>query len=112
MSSITDKKISALIIVSALSAAATAFAAIQNFDDMLKLAWNIVNWIFTFFLVAAAIYIIVAAFMYLTAGGDQEQISKAKKQLIYAIIAIAIAALSKTIVAVVGSILGAKVPIQ
>jgi hypothetical protein len=39
-------------------------------------------------------FIIFAAFSYLTAGGDPEQVSKAKSRIIYAAVAIAVALLA------------------
>lgn len=44
----------------------------------------------TIFWIAAAGFIFYAAFLYLTAGGDSERVKKAHKQLLYAIIAIAV----------------------
>ena len=52
---------------------------------------KIMQWIFTFLLIIAVIFLFFAAFSYLTAGGDPEKLGKAKSQLIYAIVAIAIA---------------------
>ncbi|MCL5733262.1 MAG: pilin [Patescibacteria group bacterium] len=101
-------KKSAFLIVPMLLLAGTVFAAPpQNIGEVASLMWSITNWIFTFFLIFAVIYIIVAAFMYLTAGGDPEKIKNAKMQLLYAIIAIVIASLSKLIVYSVSDISGA-----
>jgi hypothetical protein len=67
---------------------------------------KIVNWITGLFFVAAILYIFYAAFLYLTAGGDDEKIKKAKSQLLYSIIAIAVALLAGTMKSIVSSILG------
>ena len=67
---------------------------------------NLINWVFFGFIILAVIFILLAAFSYLTAGGDEEKISKAKNELIYAIIAIIIAVLAKTIVSLVVGIGG------
>ncbi len=52
---------------------------------------NIVRWAQIIFFILAALFIIFAAFEYLTAGGDDEKVKKAKNMLIYAIVAIAVA---------------------
>lgn len=68
---------------------------------------TIINWIFVFLLAFAVIYILVAAYGYLTAQGDPAKIKTAQAQLTYAIWAIIIGVLAKTIVIVVANILGA-----
>ncbi len=62
---------------------------------------TVVNWLFGILLVLGIGMIIVAAFFYATAAGNDERVKKAKKTLTYAIIAIALAVLSKGIVAVI-----------
>lgn len=111
-----NKNISALIITLSTLTASSAFATApqnagglpQNAGDMIALMWRIVDWVFVFFIVTAVIYLMIASFSYLTAEGDAEKISKAKHELIYAIIAVAIASLSRAIVYAVASIIGAK----
>lgn len=60
-------------------------------SDVIRILERFLSWMFTIFLIIAAIFIILAAFNYLTAGGDDEKIKTAKKQFIYAIVAIVIA---------------------
>ena len=67
---------------------------------------NLTNWLFVGFLALASIFIILAAFQFLSGGGDPTQVSSAKKKLIFAAIAVIIATLSKGFVNVVISILG------
>jgi hypothetical protein len=55
---------------------------------------NVVRWIYILFFIIAVMFILFAAFSYLTAGGDPEQVSKAKSRIIYAAIAIAVALLA------------------
>lgn len=110
MNWINHQKAPVLVIIMFIAAAGFVFAALpQNASEMVTLMWSIVNWVFTFFIIVAAIYIIIAAFMYLTAQGDAEEISKAKRQLIYAIIAIVIASLSELIVYSIAGIVGATI---
>jgi len=67
---------------------------------------NLTNWLFIGFLLLATIFILLAAFQYLTGGGDPTQTSAARKKLIYAVGAVIIATLAKGFVAVARSILG------
>ena len=55
---------------------------------------GVVRWIYIIFFVVAVMFILFAAFNYLTAGGDSEKVTAAKNQLIYAAIAIAVALLA------------------
>jgi len=54
----------------------------------------IVKWVYIIFFTLAVLFILFAAFTYLTAGGEAEAVSKAKTQLIYAAVAIAVALLA------------------
>jgi hypothetical protein len=54
-------------------------------------AKKIVVWIIGVFWIVAVAMVIWAAFLYLTAGGNEEKIKEAKKRLLYAVIAAAIA---------------------
>lgn len=70
-------------------------------NDVIKLINNIAKWFYNIVLALAVIFALIAAFHYLTAGGNPQTIQKANKQLLYAVIAVivAIAAFSiKTIV--------------
>lgn len=66
---------------------------------------NILNWFFAIFLVAAVFFLLWAAFMYLTSAGDEEKVGKAKKALIWAIVAIVVAFLARGIVLIVKNFL-------
>jgi len=66
---------------------------------------RIVNWLTGLFFVAAILYIFYAAYLFLTSGGDEEKIKTAKTQLLYSIIAIAVALLAGTMRYIVASIL-------
>jgi hypothetical protein len=59
----------------------------------------------TIFWILAVAFIIWAAFTYLTAGGNEERVSTAKKRLVYALIAAAIALLAVGIDIIVENLL-------
>ncbi|HMB17604.1 MAG TPA: hypothetical protein VKO61_01700 [Candidatus Paceibacterota bacterium] len=64
---------------------------IQNLDDATSLLEKILTWFNTIFWIAAAFFVLLAAFKYLTAQGDEEKVGEAKNMLIYAVIAIVVA---------------------
>lgn len=53
-----------------------------------------VRYTYTAFFIVAIIFIIIAAFSFLTAKGDPEAIKKARDQILWAVVAIAIALIS------------------
>ncbi len=83
----------------------TNVTTVQAFLDRIC---AIVNLLFTVLIIAAIIFIIIAAFNYLTAGGDPEKIKKASNQLLYAAIAVAVALFSKAIPLVVANLFGGQ----
>jgi hypothetical protein len=52
---------------------------------------KLVTWFIGIFWVVAVAMVVWSAFIYLTAGGSEEKITEAKKRLLYAVIAAAIA---------------------
>lgn len=71
---------------------------------------RISNWLFGLLILLAGLFIMWAAYKYLMAGADPEAAKDAKKIIIYAIIAIVIAALSKGIVLIVLQLVGVPTP--
>jgi len=63
------------------------------------------DWFFTVFVVLAVIFLIWAAFLYLTAAGDEGKVGKAKNALIYAIIAIVVALIAGSLTSLIQNIL-------
>jgi len=49
------------------------------------------DWLAGIFWIVAVIMIFYAAFLFITQGGDAEKVDKAKRQLLYAVIAIVVA---------------------
>lgn len=69
---------------------------------------GIVNWGFSLLVGVAAIFIIWAAFLYLTGGAVEDNIKKAKNFILYAVIALVVGFLAKGLVATVATLLGVK----
>lgn len=78
----------------------TVITSIQDVNTLIN---NLISWMQYLLFALAALFIVMAAFTYLLAGGDPEKTSKAKNQVVFSIIAIAIALLATGIVLVVKS---------
>lgn len=63
---------------------------ITTVDQLFTLLNRIVGWVFTILMIVAVIFILRAAFTYLTAGGDPAKVGIAQSALIYAAVAIAV----------------------
>jgi hypothetical protein len=78
---------------------------ITTVSGLFTILKEIIRWIYTLFFVIAIAFILVAAFTYVTAGGDTEKVGKAKNYLIYAIIGIVVALLSFGLSTIISSFL-------
>lgn len=63
-------------------------------NDIFRILKNIVQYTYAIFFIVAVIFIIIAAFNFLTAQGDPEKIKGARAQILWACVAIAIALIS------------------
>jgi hypothetical protein len=80
---------------------------ITSLQGVLNLFCVIFSWAFYFLIALAVIFVLVAAFKYLTAGGDPEKVKAAGSTLLYAAVAIGVALLARAVPLVIGSFLGA-----
>jgi hypothetical protein len=81
---------------------------ITSLQGVLQTLCTVFAWAFYFLIVLAVIFVIIAAFRYLTAAGDPEKVKTAGSTLLYAAIAIGVALLARAVPLVVGSFLGAS----
>ncbi|MEK7510327.1 MAG: hypothetical protein AAB567_02065 [Patescibacteria group bacterium] len=79
---------------------------VRSFSELIELIEVLINWVFVSFLLIAVIFIILAAFQFLTQGGDPAQVATARKKFLFAGIAIAAALLAKGSVTVIRAIFG------
>ncbi len=91
-----------LIALSFLMVPAFIFAQIQEAPgpgeiDVFATIDSAINFIFTVILIAATGSFLFAAFTFITAGGNEDNIKKAKQWLIYAVIGIVVAVLARAI---------------
>ncbi len=78
---------------------------INSLCGVIDLIKTISNWMIFFLITLAVIFVIMAAFKYLTAGGDAEKVSKANSQIIYAAVAVAVGLLAYAVPAIVKAFL-------
>ena len=80
---------------------------ITSLQSVLNTVCTVFAWAFYFLIAFAVIFVIVAAFRYLTAGGDPEKVKSAGNTLLYAAVAVGVALLARAVPLVVGSFLAA-----
>ena len=66
----------------------------------------ITDWLFYFLILLTFVFILIAAYKYLTSSGDPEKVKGANQMLLYAAIAVVVGILAKTIPNLVASIVG------
>ena len=79
---------------------------VTDLATFINIICGIAGWLFIFLVVMAIIFVVLAAFNYLTSGGDPEKVKTASNQLIYAAVAIAVGLFAKALPLIVGSLLG------
>jgi len=70
---------------------------VTRFEDFIAIFNTLISWMFTILLILSVIFIILAAFKYLTAGGDDEKIKSAHSMIIYAVVGLVVAFLAQGI---------------
>ncbi len=81
----------------------TSAQAVQQF-----ICTTVIGWMFTFLIILAIVFILIAAYKYLTAAGDPEKVKSASHTLIYAAIAVAVALLARGIPLIIGTLLNSN----
>ncbi len=76
--------------------------------DIQELLGKITGWVFTFFLTFAVIFLLLAAFKFLTSGGDESKVKSARGMLVMAIIGIVVALLANFVVPTIVALLGVE----
>lgn len=78
---------------------------ISSPGDFITLLGTVASWMFTIFLALAVLFLIYAAFLYLTAAGNESRVGNAKNVLIYSVVAIVIALLAGGIVPLIRGVI-------
>ncbi|MDO8470166.1 MAG: hypothetical protein Q7S84_04115 [bacterium] len=87
--------------------AAVAYArdypTITNYSDLIRVINTAADWLFGILLSLAVIFVIFAAYRFLNAAGDPKSLETAKMTILYAIVAVVVAVLAKTLIGLVDS---------
>ncbi len=81
-------------------------APFSDMRGLITTMFTLARWFEIIVIVFAVIFILVGAFTYVSAGGDSDQVTKAKNYLMYGVIGIIVAATAEGIVRAVASIFG------
>ncbi len=110
------KKITALVLLGLMVVPAIGLAVEQKdipaapFEDiggLLDTMNDIGNWIFTGLLILAAVFLVVAGYFFVTAGGNPENVNKARQMLVNALIGVAVGLAARGLIAVIENIIQA-----
>lgn len=77
-----------------------------NGVGLIALVDTVTNWVFAIFVVLSIIFVLLAAFQFVTGGGDAKKVEEARQKLIWASVGIIIALLAKGLVPVIRNIVG------
>lgn len=109
------KKISYAVASVALIAPAAAFAALQkpsgtglpdkSITDIVK---NIMNWLLMMVGILAVIGFVISGVLYLTSAGNEDQINRAKKAMIFSIVGVLVSLLGLIVMGAFERLLGAQ----
>ncbi|MBI5733197.1 hypothetical protein HY967_04610 [Candidatus Jorgensenbacteria bacterium] len=80
-------------------------APITSITQLPTLLNSILGWFQAIFFGIAGIFIVLAAFGYLTAGGDEEKVRGAKQMLVYTAVALAVAVMATAVRGIVVTLL-------
>jgi phosphoglycerol transferase MdoB-like AlkP superfamily enzyme len=101
------KKFLAAAVLLVLPAIALAQMNAAPDVDIFQAMETLTNYLFTILLVVAVIFLIIAAFTFITASGDPAKVEKARNFVLYALIGVAVAVAAKGLVMLVQTIMGA-----
>ncbi|MBI2639471.1 MAG: hypothetical protein HYW90_01095 [Candidatus Sungbacteria bacterium] len=87
-----------------------AFAALTSVTDLAVQLDQIVRWFTAIIFIIAIIMILVAAFLFITAAGNQERVDMARRTLLYALLGIAVALVAQLAASFVANVLGVPEP--
>ncbi len=94
--------------VAPLTGSAIPASNVTTVTGVFNIICSLLGWLFILFIILAVVFVIVAAFKYLTAGGDAEKVGTANHMLIYAVVAVAVALLARAIPVIVANFFNAS----
>lgn len=99
-------KVLTLLSFFALVSVAVVMPATANAQDetipedieMVEALDAIANWLWTILLLVAVIFIVLAGYTFVTAGGNSDQVNKARDQVLWAVVGVAVALISRGVI--------------
>lgn len=82
----------------------------EDIDCLFGKFVEIANWIFAIALLIAIVLFIVGGVSYMTAGGDDDKTTEARKKLLWGVVGVAVILGAVIIIKVVATFLGAEIP--
>ena len=92
----------ALLVLPFVVSAAAPDSLCKVFDLVQKIA----GYLLVLLIILAVVFVIMAAFKYVTASGDAEKVKTANKQILYAVIAIVVGLLAAVVPKIVAGVIG------
>lgn len=80
-------------------------STLEDYEDVISLIEKVANWMYGILLALAVVFILMAAYNFMFSGGSEQSVSKAKSQLLYTLIAIVIASISRGIISLLETLL-------
>ena len=98
-----------LLMAPQLAGAASGFPVFKNIEELVQKGLCPVGlYMFAILIVLSVIFVLYAAYLYLTSGGDAEKVTKATKTLTFTAVAIVVALVARAFPFIVGSFFGAN----
>lgn len=79
----------------------------QTGAEFLNAIRTLTDWLFVVVMAGAAVFIILAGWQFISAGGEAQQLAQARQKLLWATLGILVALLSKGFVAALQELIGA-----
>lgn len=79
-------------------------SGLTDAGDIITIIEKIGGYIFTGLLVLAAIFLVVAGYFFVTAGGNPENVNKARQMLINALIGVAVGLASRGLITIISNL--------
>ncbi|MBI4134385.1 MAG: hypothetical protein HY475_03110 [Candidatus Terrybacteria bacterium] len=95
----------ALLPLTVLAAAPTGVP--RTLQDLYSVVCGASNWLFAFVMVIAVVAFLYGAILFFSTGGSEQQVSRARQVITYAVVGVAVAVLARSLIYIIGSSLGA-----
>lgn len=80
--------------------------------DLMNTLDNIVDWLFYILLTVAALFIVAAAFNFITAAGDPGKLQTARDNVLYALVGVVVAFLSRGLIVLIEKMMMKPDPVE